>query len=216
MLEQKLKELRESINGYYLHIHSMLENVFKAIIDMDTAQLEKIIKSDERLANEKELEIDEECIDFIALYSPRGKALRIALMILKMNNDFERIADHLVNIAECGLRLSKRPGYSLPPKILDMYEGTNLMLKDAFKSFLDEDAYLAKDVLKRDDIIDNLHSESVKDLIKADVKQGNETLIDTFIISSNLERIADLATNIAEDVIYIVEGKSYKHGHYTE
>ncbi|HOK23280.1 MAG TPA: phosphate signaling complex protein PhoU [Candidatus Hydrothermia bacterium] len=216
MMESKLQNLKEAIHAYHLHVSNMLQKSILGIVNKDRKLLEEVIAKDEPFANEKELQVDELCIDFIALYAPRGRTLRTVIMIMKMNNDFERICDQCVNISECGLRLTEIPGSALPASLIEMVEYTTIMLKDAFNSFHHDDSALAKDILKRDEIVDNLHHNNVRMLAEECTERdlSTEAAIDLLIISSNLERIADLSTNIAEDVIYIVEGKTYKHGHY--
>ncbi len=217
MLEAKFQNLKEEIHGYYLHVEKMYQDTITGILNHDTEVLTKIVEIEEPLANEKELKIDELCIDLLALYGPRGKQLRTIIMIMKMNNDLERIADHCVNISESALRLIHTPGFrNLSSQMLQMTDYVKIMLYDAFYSFANEDTALAKDVLKRDDIVDDIHHQNVRNLV-SDIEhktQLAETFVDLLLLSSNLERIADLATNIAEDVIYIVEGKTYKHGKF--
>jgi phosphate transport system protein len=217
MLDEKLNKLKEEIYGYYLHVESMFKKTINGLIEKDISLLNEVINVDEKQANEKELIIDELCIDILALYAPRGKTLRTTLMILKINNDLERIADHCVNISESAMRLLKTPqSTGLKSTMTQMIEYTSIMLNDAFFSFAKEDFAMAKDVLKRDDVVDELHHQNVRDLISEVEKETMraENYVDFLLISTNLERIADLATNIAEDVIFIVEGKTYKHGRY--
>ncbi|HZX10682.1 MAG TPA: phosphate signaling complex protein PhoU, partial [Acidobacteriota bacterium] len=149
----------------------------------------------------------------MAKFQPTAKDLRLILMILKMNNDLERMADHAVNIAERSLFLIKNPMVKPLIDIPKSAEITIHMLKDSIDSFVKEDSRLAKSVCERDEKIDNLNDQILRELITYMFTDPStiERSIKLIQISNNFERIADLATNICEDVIYIVEGKVIKH-----
>jgi phosphate transport system protein len=136
-------------------------------------------------------------------------------MILKMNNDFERIGDHAVNICQRVLALMAHSVTKLNIDIPRMaYEAIN-MLNDGVRSFVDEDARLAKSVCERDSVVDDLRDQIVRKLISCMIKKPSaiERSIHLLEISKNLERVADLSTNICEDVIYLVDGRVIKHHH---
>jgi len=215
MLEKKLNELRMAITHYAEHVENMIQKSLKGLLKKDEKLLKEVIHNDEPIANKEELKIDELCIDFIAMFSPKAGPLRLALMILKMNNDFERMADHAVNISESALYLIKKPEVKPLIDIPRMAEIATGMLKDATKAFLNGDSNLARDVCERDNLVDALRDQITRELVTYMTSDPGtiERSLHLLRISGNLERIADLATNIAEDVVFIVEGKTIKHGH---
>jgi len=213
MLEEKLNFLKEKIIGYADHIEKMLEKAIEGLLSKKGELLKEVIELDEKKANEYEIEIDEVCIDLIALYQPKAKDLRTILMILKMNNDFERMGDHVVNIAQSALFLIEREPVKPLIDIPRMAEETIKMLKDALKAFMTEDSDLAKNVCERDFLIDNLRDQIFRELFTYMLSDPKtiERAFHLIRITQNLERIADLSTNLGEDVIYIVEAKIIKH-----
>lgn len=213
MLEEKLMILKEKIIEYANHIEKMLEKAMKGLLDKEKETLKTVIEEDEKKANNLEIEIDELCVDLIALYQPKAKDLRTILMILKMNNDFERIGDHIVNIAQSAEFLIEREPVKPLIDIPRMANESSKMLKDAVKSFMEEDSILAKNVCERDFLIDNLRDQIFRELFTYMISDPRtiERAFHLIRITQNLERIADLSTNIGEDVIYIVEAKVIKH-----
>jgi phosphate transport system protein len=213
MLEEKLNFLKEKIIGYADHIEKMLEKTIDGLLAKKGELLKAVIELDEKKANDWEIEIDELCIDLIALYQPKAKDLRTILMILKMNNDFERMGDHIVNIAQSALFLIEREPVKPLIDIPRMAKETIKMLKDALKAFMTEDSLLAKNVCERDFLIDNLRDQIFRELLTYMLSDPKtiERAFHLIRITQNLERIADLTTNLGEDVIYIVEAKIIKH-----
>jgi phosphate transport system protein len=149
-------------------------------------------------------------------FEPRAKNLRLILMILKMNNDLERMADHAVNIADSASFLIKLAKEESMEEILNLSNETKEMLKGSIDSFIDGDTKKAKKVCKQDDVVDELRDKIIKtSVMNMCVEPDAPDLIDQKVqimrIAKNLERIADLSTNICEDTIYMVEGKDIKH-----
>ncbi len=217
MLPGKLTELKRELVEYAGHVERMIEKSVRGLMHKDHQLLEEVISGDEERANRVEIELDERCIALIAQFEPRAKELRTILMILKMNNDLERVGDHAVNISECARYLIDRPQVKALIDIPRMAEQTISMLKDSINSFIEEDAQLAKSVCERDTIVDNLRDQIQRELIT--YMTSDPTTIERSLkltgIARNLERIADLSTNICEDVIFMVEGRIIKH-HTTE
>lgn len=213
MFEERMNELKKEIIGYALHVEKMIEKSIKGLLEKKREALREIIEKDEIYANDEEIKIDEMCITTIAKYSPRAKDLREILMILKINNDLERMADHAVNIAESALFLIERPQVKLYIDLPRMADEIIKMLRDSINSFIEEDAELARNVCERDDVVDNLRDQIVRELITYMMSDPStiERALHLIRISRNLERIADLATNICEDVIFAVKGKIIKH-----
>jgi phosphate transport system protein len=213
MLEEKLSALKQELIAFASHVEHMIENSIHGLMRKDAALLKEVIERDESRANAAEIDLDEHCTTLIAQYQPKARDLRTILMILKMNSDLERMADHAVNIAESALYIIDRP--SVKP-LLDtprMAEEVVGMVKDSLRSFINEDARLAKAVCERDDIVDSLANQILRELItymSAD-PSTIERALHLLDIAGNLERIADLSTNIGEDVIFMVEGRVIKH-----
>lgn len=213
MLEEKIKILKQKIVEFALLAEDMIEKSIKGLTNKNEENLKEVIEKLEPIANKFEIEIDELCTEIIAQYEPKAKNLRIVLMILKINNDLERIGDHAVNISESSLFLIERPDVKPLIDIPRMAEETTKMMKDSINSFIEQDINLARDVCKRDDIVDNLKDQITRELIT--YMTSDYTTIERSLhlirIAQNLERIADLSTNISEDVIFMTEGKIIKH-----
>ncbi len=218
MLAEKLSKLKEKIVEQGNLVENMIEKSIRGLLTRDKTILMDVLQVDEPKANETEIEIDEMCVNLIARFQPEARDLRTIIMILKMNNDLERIGDMAVNIAESALFLIERPQVKPLIDLPKMAEETIQMLKDSIDSFIKGDSKLAKNVCERDDIIDAYRDQILRELITYMISDPMtiERAIHIERILRNLERIADLATNIGEDVVYIVEGKVIKHGKYKE
>jgi phosphate transport system protein len=214
LLDAKLTSLKKALIDYATLIESMIDKSVKGLLKKDKALLDDIINKYEPWTNDLEMEIDESGTNFIAQHEPKAKDLRTALMILRINNDLERIGDHLVNIAESSLFLIERPAVKPLIDIPKMGDTVIKMIKESVNAFINEDAKLAKQVCEQDTIVDNLLEQVIRELITymtADPKTI-ERAMHLIRIAQNLERIADLSTNIGEDVIFMVEGRVIKHG----
>ena len=213
MLPEKIEELKKEIINDATLVEEMIENTIKGLMEKNAVLLNKVIKKNEKKINELEIKIDELCINIIACFQPEAKDLRTILMILKMNNDLERIGDLAVNIAQSSLFLIERPEVKKLIDIPRMAEESVNMLHDSISAFINEDTKLAIDVVKRDDLVDGLRDQILRELITymAQDTMIIERAIHLIKISQNIERIADLSTNICEDVMYIVKGKVIKH-----
>ncbi len=213
MLEEKITALRKELIEYATAIEGMIEKSIIALLRKDSAMLMEIIEKDEPTANNTEIIIEEMCISMIAQFQPKAKDLRTILMILKINNDLERAGDHAVNIAESGLFLNDRPQLKPLIDIPRMAQDSINMLKDSITSFINEDSMLAYKVCERDNEVDDLANQIMRELIT--YMTGDPSTIERSLhllkISRNLERVADLSTNICEDVIFMVEGAIIKH-----
>ena len=160
-----------------------------------------------------ELRIDEMVTQLLALQAPVAGDLRLIIMGLKISNDLERVGDHAVNIANAVQYLVEAPPGRTMPEIEEMVRLATTMLNDSLDSFVRRDSALARDVRERDDRVDELH-ENVFRILLTHMMEDPRRIgpgMDMLLVSRNLERIADLATNIAEDVVYMVEGRQIKH-----
>src|SRR5258708_5139481 len=173
----------------------------------------KTVYRHEKEVNALQIEIDDRCLKMIALHQPAASDLRFITAAIKINADLERIADQAVNISQTTEYLLQEPQLKPLIDVPRMAEISKKMLKDALDSFVDRDENLARSVLVRDDQVDELKSQLFRELLTymisdpSTIKRG----IDLILISRNLERIADHATNIAEDVIFVVAGKDIRH-----
>ncbi|OPY00698.1 MAG: hypothetical protein A4E58_00013 [Syntrophorhabdus sp. PtaB.Bin006] len=213
MLDEKMTTLRKELIECATHVEGMIDKSIQGLLQKDPLLLTEVIQKDEPKANETEIVIDELCATMIAQYQPKAKDLRTILMVMKMNNDLERAGDHAVNIAECSLFLIERPAIKPLLDIPRMAEEAVMMLKDAIEAFIKEDASLAAMVCLRDNIVDNLGQQVLRELITfmssdpATIERSMRLLN----IARNLERLGDLSTNISEDVIFMIEGRVIKH-----
>ena len=191
------------------------DNVAKAVNSLrtrDIALAERIIASDQDV-DRKEVELEEECLKVLALHQPVAIDLRFVIAVLKINNDLERIGDLAVNIAERALVLSKLPPIDIPFDFAGMTEKTQRMVKDSLDALVNMNTRLAWQVCAQDDDVDAINREmyiQVQEGIRAQPERM-EALIHCLSTSRHLERIADHATNIAEDVIYMAAGEIVRH-----
>lgn len=210
--DKELEQLKVKINLMFSLATKSLEASIHAVMKDSDESAESVFEL-EQLVNQVELEIDNGVVDILALQQPVASDLRLILAILKINNDLERIGDHAVNIAESAKGLIKTPEREPLLKIPQMAEYVLVMLKEANRSFDQLDAQLAQRVLEEDDTIDTLNKEllaEVAELIKEN-QSTTEGNLELARISRNLERVADLATNISEEVIFYVQAKIVKH-----
>jgi phosphate transport system protein len=213
MLEEKIIELKKELVEFATLVEAMIMKSIKGLLKKEKTLLHEVIEDEEPNANTFEIKIEELCISVIAQYQPRAKELRTVLMIFKMVSDIERMGDHAVNIADSGLFLITKQPVKPLIDIPRMADETVKSVDDAIKSFINEDAALAKNVCERDDIIDGLQTQIFRELTTF-MTSGPTTIERALYLirmANNLERIADLATNICEDVIFMVEGRVIKH-----
>ena len=215
MIEEKINELKKTLIAYAELIQGMVEKSIKGLSEKDEALLKQVIETDETRANEYEIKIDEMCTTLIVTLQPKAIDLRTILMIQKMDNDLERIGDHAVNISQSALVLIEQPLVKPLIDIPRMAEEARQMINDAINSFINKDPQLAKKVCERDSVVDSLRDQIIRELITYMVADAAtiQRALHLLNISKNLERIADLSTNICEDVIFLVEARVIKHHH---
>ena len=213
MITEKIHELSKKVIKQAGMVEKMIKDSIDSLINRDREKAIKVIEIYEPRVNDTEIEIDEMVTNLIALYQPEAKHLRTILMILKMNNDLERIGDLAVNLAESSLFLMEKPPVKPLIDLPRMAEEVMLMLRNSILAFINEDTELAIEVCKHDDMVDALRDQIYRELITYMMSDPStiERALHLMRISRNLERIADLATNICEDAIYTAEGKVIKH-----
>jgi phosphate transport system protein len=184
----------------------------EALLERDIEKAQRVIKGD-RVIDSMEVEIEEQCINLLALQQPMARDLRMLTSALKIANDLERVGDHAVNIAQSAERLTQSRPIAPEPEIVEMARLARDMLSDALEAFIRSDAAGGREVCLRDDKVDQLH-RSVFRILLTHMMEDPHMIgagMELFLVSRNLERVADLATNIGEDVVFLVEGKSIKH-----
>ena len=184
----------------------------EALLERDHGKAGQVIAGD-TVINDMEVQIEEACIDLLALQQPMAKDLRMLVAAIKIANDLERVGDHAVNLAESAERLTRAHPIAPEPEIVEMARLAREMLADALEAFVRGDAVAGREVCLRDDKVDALNRSVFRILLTHMMEDPHSigTGLELLLVSRNLERVADLATNIAEDVVFLVEGKSIKH-----
>jgi phosphate transport system protein len=213
VLEKEINSLKKSLLDYATHVETMINKSISGLLDRNRDILHEVAEKDEPKANDLEIELEERCTVLIAKYQPAAKDLRTIMMAAQMNNDLERMADLAVNIVESALFLIDKPPLKPFIDIPNMAQITRKMVKDSIDAFNNENAKLAQSVCERDQLIDDLKDQIFRELITYMMSNSAniERSFQIIRIASSLERIADLSTNLCEDVVYIVEGKVIKH-----
>ncbi len=216
MIEKEITSLKEHILKQANRADKMITNAIKGLIENDKDLLEKVIDKQEPKVNKNEIKIDRLCIRTIALYQPEAIFLRTVFIISKMNYDIERMADNAVTIAKHSIKIVDEPISHFLKDIIKIKDVALAMLKDSMKSFIDRDSFLAREVCIRDSEVDFLANKFFKEAVKFMTlhPKNIERALSLIDISDSLERIADLTTNISENVVYMVEGKIIKHHWY--
>lgn len=199
-----------TVGGY---VEKALEEVTLALINRDPKHLDSI-DSIERQINLAHIQIDKQCLDLLARLSPFATDLRRILASIKINSDLERMGDLSINIARNVKNYLTRKEIALDKNALTLITEVKWMVKNVLDSFGSENIKKAEEVLKRDDFVDQCRHK-MNDSIREIMKQGKEFVdsgIDMIFIAKNLERMGDHATNIAEDVIFILSGDDIRHG----
>ncbi len=210
--DDELSTLKEKILLMGSKVEESIRLSMKSIVDRDSRLAKKVIQSD-RDINDLQIEVDEVCHRLLALHQPMAGDMRFITSAMKINSDLERQGDLAVNIAERALTLNEvaplKPFIDIPR----MAAVTQEMVKVSLDSLVNRDPKMARQVCERDDEVDNLNDQIIRELIsymledRANIKRA----LDLILVSRYLERIADHATNVGEDVIYMVEGKDIRH-----
>jgi phosphate transport system protein len=211
-IERQVDQLKEKI----LRVGTLVEEAFSkattALINRDIALAQRVMASDEEI-DRMEVEVEEECLKILALYQPVAADLRFVVAVLKINNDLERMGDLARNIAKRVAQLANGPTVELPPEIRTMAMLAQDMVKQCLDAVVNADPTLARQVREEDDAVDEARQHIRRRIlqgIKAHPEQL-ENLLRINSVSKHIERIADMATNVAEDVIYMVEGDIVRH-----
>ncbi len=210
--QQGLDELRTRLLRMGGLAEQAVDRASQAYIDRDLSRCQMVLEGETQI-NLAEREIDELAFDLLAMQQPMAVDLRFILAVTKINSDLERVGDQAVNIAERVMDLAEIPKADLPVDIPRMSSAVAAMVRRALESFIEGKAELAQAVLEMDNVVDRMKDEAFIILVKAMNERPNITrqALDALLIARNLERVADHATNIAEDVIFWVRGADVRH-----
>lgn len=211
-IQRQVELLKQKILNVGGLVEEAIANAISALVNRDGKLAQRVI-SEDSVIDLMEVEVEEDCLKILALYQPVAADLRFVVAILKINNDLERIGDLARNIAKRVNYLSKSDPIELPYSMRDMTTKVQSMVKMSLDALVNGDVALARQVRAEDDIVDNERkkiADHVITLIKK-MPERVEYLLKLNSVSKHLERIADMATNIAEDVIYMVEGEIVRH-----
>ena len=211
-LQKELSSLKKRILSLGAMAEERVRMAIKAFETKDGDLARRVIESDREI-DEAEVEVEEECLKIIALHQPVAVDLRFINIVIKINNDLERVGDEAVNIAERVENISKRLPLLVPFDFSTMAEKAEAMLKDSLDALVNQDVDLAYKVCLDDDDVDRMN-HMIYDEVKEEIKKQPDRvtyLLNLLLIARHLERIADHATNIAEEVIYMIEGEISRH-----
>ena len=212
--EDELQALKNRLLEMGALVEDRVHRAVHSLIDRKVEEAEAIVAAD-RVINDLHIEIDDRCLKLLATQTPLAVDLRLITSAMKINSDLERIGDQAVNVAENVVKILPYPPLKPLIDIPRMAEIAEKMTRDALDSFVRRDSELARDVLRRDDEVDQLKDQVFRELLTymmADPGTIQRALC-LILISRNLERVADHATNIAEDVIFLVEARDVRHHH---
>jgi phosphate transport system protein len=211
-LEEEINILKRLLLEMAVSVEEMIGKSINALKENDTSLAEDVIKSDDKI-DMMENEIEKLCIRILALYQPEAEDLRTTTMIVEINKDLERIGDHAVNIAERAVYLSDKPSVKPLMDIQRMAERAMEMLREALDAFVSKNAELALEVCKKDQEVDSIQNGILRELETCMIADPGiiDPALRLILVVRDLERIADLTKNIAEDVFYIACGKVLRH-----
>lgn len=208
---QKLNQMILSMGGA---VERAIEESCQAVIHREPSRFARVHTFEIEI-NAHHIDIDQACFNLLALQAPVAKDLRFVLAIVKINTDLERMGDHTVNVSHYGADYLKHPALPIANQLAPMAGEVKLMVKDSLDAFVRRDVALSREIIGRDDRVDRAKDAIVERLKKnmAEDKNLIEPCLDLIMITRNLERLADHATNVAEEVIFWATGDDIRHGH---
>jgi phosphate transport system protein len=210
--DQELDRIRQTLLRMGGFVERMISEAMRALVDRDAARAEAVVRTDDEV-DRLQVEIDGLCNRMLALQQPTAVDLRFLVATMKIATDLERMGDSAVNVAQAVEVLNQEPPlkpYIDLPRLADLTQG---MVRDALDSFVRRDARAAVEVCRRDDEVDGLYKQLFRELVSfmAEDPRNITRSLHLLLISRNFERIADHATNVAEDVVFLVEGRDIRH-----
>jgi phosphate transport system protein len=211
-IERQIVQLKEKILRVGTLVEEAISKSITALINRDSALAQRVMASDEEI-DRMEVEVEEECLKILALYQPVAADLRLVVAALKINNDLERMGDLAKNIAKRVAQLADAGPIDLPAEIRTMATLAQEMVRQSLDAVVNGDTALARQVREEDDAVDDARQRVRRMVLKGIKVEPDrvECLLRVNSVSKHIERIADMATNIAEDVIYMVEGDIVRH-----
>lgn len=210
--DEELKVLKEKILRMGAMVEEQIAHAIKALVERDSGLARKVIANDHKV-NAMDVEVDEDCLSLIALHQPMAGDLRFLTTAMKISTELERMSDLAENISERAIELNEEPQLKPYIDIPRMAEHAQRMVKEALDAFVNRDAVLARKVCGNDDFIDSLTHQIFRELLTYMIEDPHtiSRAVRITFIAKYLERIADHATNVAELVVYLVEGKIIRH-----
>jgi phosphate transport system protein len=210
--DEQIARLQQELLLMSGRAEEIIRKAVESLMRRDPALADEVLVDDKAI-DRMEIDIEEHCVQLLALQQPLARDLRLITSALKISNDLERVGDHAVNIAECARRLAAKAPVTPLADLPVLAEKSISMLRDALDSFVRRDAEAARQLVKRDDEVDALHRRLFAELMSrmiADPRQVERSMT-LVLVGRNLERIGDLATNVAEEVVFIAEARIIKH-----
>ena len=210
--QREIDQLKKKILAVSAAVEESIARAIAAVIQHDADLAQQVAAGDIEI-DQMEVDVEEDCLKILALHQPVAVDLRFVVAVLKINNDLERMADLAVNIARRAEYLASEPRFDLPSSLEEMASKTQAMVKQSLDALVESDVELAREVCVADNDVDQ-HNRQMHVLIQDQIRVNPdevEKLMHLLSVSRHLERIADLATNVAEDVIYTVEGEIVRH-----
>jgi phosphate transport system protein len=209
---REIEHLKKKLLAVGAIVEERIAKAITAVVKRDAVLALEVVEGDEEI-DQMEVDVEEDCLKILALYQPVAIDLRFVVAVLKINNDLERMADHAVNIARRAEYIATYTDVTLPMDLEVMVQKTQTMVRESLDAFVRQDAVLARRVCGADKDVDQLNRQMhvfIQQQIRVNPEKV-EQLIHQLSVSRQLERIADLATNVAEDVVYMVEGAIIRH-----
>ncbi|MGB7324798.1 MAG: phosphate signaling complex protein PhoU [Rubripirellula sp.] len=213
-LERELESLRSKLVAQFGIVEQMIQLAVRALVERRTDLADRVIQSDDEV-DQADIHIEEECLKLLALHQPVATDMRWLICVVKVNGELERMADLACNIAERARSLDLFPLFPVPEELTEMVLTTNNMVKTSLDAFIERDPVKANDAIQLDDLIDTMNRvviDQLHDTMRSD-PDLIEPAVHCFSASRHLERIGDLAENIAEDVVYMATGEIVRHKH---
>ncbi len=213
-IDIELHNLKNRMLAMGGNVEKAIEDACAAVILRDPSRFVQVHRLEKKI-NEQQMEMDQACFNLLARQAPVATDLRLILAVVKINNDLERMGDQAVNISYAGEDYLRRPQLKVAFDLQPMATDVKLMVKDSLDAFVRRDVALSRNVLERDDRIDHFN-RSIREIMKEQMREDTSTIeacLDLVNIAKNLERLADHATNIAEEVIFLTTGDDIRHGH---
>jgi phosphate transport system protein len=210
--QNEIERLKKKILRLAAMVEEALQKAVKAATERNLGLATEVIDSDSAI-DSYEIEVEEDCLKILALHQPVAADLRYVVAVLKINSDLERIADLAVNIAERARELASWPGESAPFDLTSMLHAAMKMVRQSVDALVKQDVDMAHGVMRDDDRVDEFHRAAFRS-VQRQIQASPDRVgyyISLLSVSRNLERIADHATNIAEDVIYMIDGEIVRH-----